>query len=196
MVQRDQQSPMTRHDAKRHAPGPRDLAEPAIEIAFHRLGVTIVTLRGEHDSSCGQALSDALAAAGTQNNVIVDLTECTAVDPSMAGILISAGSALDERGGALMLVVPAKATTVQRVVKLTGLADVLPVHATRGGAIASVRHNDHVIHIRDVRLRFGDPDLHAAECSCGWRGEVHAGRTAERSARREATLHVDSERGA
>ena len=195
-MQRDHRSPITRHDAKRHAPGPRDLAEPAIEVAFHRLGVTIVTLRGEHDSSCGQALSDALAAAGQQINVIVDLTECTAVDPSMAGILMSAGGALDERGGALMLVVPAKATVVQRVVKLTGLAEVLPVHATRGGAIASVRHNEHVIHIRDLRLRFGDPDLHAAECSCGWRGEVHAGRTAERSARREATLHVDSERGA
>ena len=95
-----------------------------------------------------------------------------------------------------MLVVPAKATAVQRVVKLTGLAEALPVHATRGGAIASVRHSEHVINIRDLRLRFGDPELHAAECSCGWRGEAHAGRTAERSARREATLHVDSERGA
>ena len=187
---------MTRHDARRHAPGAHDLIEPAVEVTFHRLGVTIVTLRGEHDSNSAQALCDALAGALPQLNVIVDLTECTAVDSSVAAVLMARGSALDERGGALMLVVPAKATAVQRVVKLTGLADALPVHATRGSAIASVRHNEHVIHIRDVRLRFGDPDLHAAECSCGWRGETHAGRTAERSARREATLHVDRERGA
>jgi len=29
----------------------------------------------------------------------------------------------------------------------------------------------HTIQIRDLRLRFGDLDAFAAECSCGWRGE-------------------------
>lgn len=187
---------MTRQDVKRHVPPARDLAEPAVEVAFHRLGVAIVTVRGEHHSGHVQALGNALAAAGPQLNVIVDLTECTAVDSSVAGAIMAAGAELDERGGALALVVPPKASAVQRVIKLTGLADAVAVYTTRGGAIASVRHTEHVINIRDLRLRFGDPDLHAAECSCGWRGEPHSGRTAERSARREATLHVDGERGA
>jgi anti-anti-sigma factor len=187
---------MTQRDAKRHAPPARVLAEPAVEVAFHRLGVAIVTVRGEHDSGGVQALRDALTAAGPQLNVIVDLTECTAIDPAVAGAVVDAGDELAGRGGSLALVVPPKATAVQRVVKLSGLADAVAVYASRGGAIASVRHTEHVIQIRDLRLRFGDPDLHAAECSCGWRGEAHTGRTAERSARREATLHVDGERGA
>lgn len=186
---------MTRQDAKRHAPPARVLAEPAVEVAFHRLGVAIVTVRGEHDSGGVQSLSDALSAAGPQLNVIVDLTECTAIDSSVAEAIMAAGEELDERGGSLALVVPPKATAVQRVVKLNGLADSVAVYATRGGAIASVRHTEHVINIRDLRLRFGDPELHAAECSCGWRGEAYTGRTAERSARREATLHIDGERG-
>jgi anti-anti-sigma factor len=187
---------MTRQDVKRHAPPARVLAEPAVEVAFHRLGVAIVTVRGELDASRVQALSAALTAAGPQLNVIVDLTECTAVDSPAAGAIMAAGDELDGRGGSLALVVPPKASAVQRVVKLSGLADAVAVYATRGGAIASVRHTEHVINIRDLRLRFGDPDLHAAECSCGWRGESHVGRTAERSARREATLHIDGERGA
>ena len=78
--------------------------------------------------------------------------------------------------------------------KLSGLAEALPLHPSRGAAIAKHRHNEHVIHIRDLRLRFGDPEVRAAECSCGWTGESYTGRTAERSARREATLHVDEER--
>jgi hypothetical protein len=30
----------------------------------------------------------------------------------------------------------------------------------------------HAIRVRDLRIRFGDADAFAAECSCGWR---HAG---------------------
>jgi anti-anti-sigma factor len=185
---------MTRHDAKQQAPPTTRAAPPSVEVAFHRLGVAIVTVRGEHDADRKQALSDALAGAAPQLNVIVDLTECTFVDSSVVGTLMAAGSELDGRGGTLALVIPPKAASVQRAAKLSGLADALAVHTTRGAAIASVRHNEHAIHIRDLRLRFGDPEVRAAECSCGWSGESHTGRTAERSARREATLHVDRER--
>ena len=119
------------------------------------------------------------------------------MDASVIGALMTAAGDLEERGGALALVIPPKAMAVQRVGEARpAWPRLLPIHPTRGAAIASVRHNEHVIHIRDLRLRFGDPELRAAECSCGWSGEAHAGRTAERSARREATLHVDSERGA
>jgi anti-anti-sigma factor len=163
-------------------------------VAFHRLGVAIVTLRGAHDSSRARALSDALAGAAPQLNVLVDLSECTSIDVSAVDTLTAAAGELREQGGELALIIPPKAVAVQRVAKLSRLAESLPIHPTRGAAIASVRHNEHVIHVRDLRLRFGDPELRAAECSCGWSGEAHSGRTAERSARREATLHVDSER--
>jgi hypothetical protein len=116
------------------------------------------------------------------------------VDSSVIAALVATAGDLQARGGALALIIPAKAIAVQRVAKLAGLAELLPIHATRSAAIASVRHNEHVVHIRDLRQRFGDPEVCAAECSCGWSGAAHTGRTAERSARREATLHVDQER--
>jgi anti-anti-sigma factor len=185
---------MTRHEANLQAPPAVGTAQPSIEVAFHRLGVAIVTMRGAHDASRSQALRDALAGAEPQLNVLVDLSECTTVDSSVIAALVATAGDLQARGGALALIIPAKAIAVQRVAKLAGLAELLPIHATRSAAIASVRHNEHVIHIRDLRQRFGDPEVCAAECSCGWSGASHTGRTAERSARREATLHVYQER--
>jgi anti-anti-sigma factor len=185
---------MTRYEAKRQASPALEREQKAVEVAFHRLGVAIVTLRGEHDGSRRQALDAALAGAQPQLNVLVDLSECTAVDSSVIAALVATAGELQERGGALALIIPPKAVSVQRVAKLAGLADLLPIHTTRSAAIASIRHNEHVIHIRDLRQRFGDPEVRSAECSCGWSGGAHTGRTAERSARREATLHVDQER--
>jgi anti-anti-sigma factor len=166
----------------------------AVEVAFHRLGVGIVTLRGAHDDARSQALGAALTGAGAQLNILVDLSECTSVDPSEIAVLVATAGDLSARGGELALIIPPKAVAVQRVAKLAGLAELLPIHATRGAAIAGVRHNEHVINIRDLRQRFGDPEICSAECSCGWSGSSHTGRTAERSARREATLHIDEER--
>ena len=42
----------------------------------------------------------------------------------------------------------------------------------------------------DVRERFGDAEVYAAECSCGWRSEPHSDINAERTARRDGTNHV------
>jgi hypothetical protein len=53
----------------------------------------------------------------------------------------------------------------------------------------------HTILIRDLRLRFGDPEVYAAECSCGWRGEERTAVNAARVARRDGTLHVEREQG-
>jgi anti-anti-sigma factor len=184
---------MTRYEAKLQT-SPTLGTPPSVEVAFHRLGVAIVTMRGAHDASRGQALSEALASADPQLNVLVDLSECTSVDASVITALLDEARDLEARGGGLALIIPPKAVALQRTAKLAGLADLLPIHASRGAAIAGVRHNEHVINIRDLRQRFGDPEICAAECSCGWTGGSHSGRTAERSARREATLHIDQER--
>jgi anti-anti-sigma regulatory factor len=177
---------MTRYEAKLQA-SPALGTPPSAAVAFHRLGVAIVTLRGAHDASRGQALGEAL-------NILVDLSECTSVDASVIATLVAAAGDLEARGGGLALIIPPKAVALQRMAKLAGLAELLPIHPSRGAAIAGVRHNEHVINIRDLRQRFGDPEICSAECSCGWSGASHTGRTAERSARREATLHVDQER--
>jgi hypothetical protein len=50
----------------------------------------------------------------------------------------------------------------------------------------------HEITIRDLRARYGDPDVFAAHCSCGWIGEQREGRYGEGAAKRDGALHVDS----
>jgi hypothetical protein len=53
----------------------------------------------------------------------------------------------------------------------------------------------HTIRIRDLRVRFGDPEVYAAECSCGWRGSDQSSSTAQRAARRDGAKHLDREQG-
>jgi hypothetical protein len=53
---------------------------------------------------------------------------------------------------------------------------------------------EHTIKIRDLRARFGEPEVYAAECTCGWTGDRRSGAGAERAARREGIVHTDAER--
>jgi hypothetical protein len=52
---------------------------------------------------------------------------------------------------------------------------------------------EHEIRIRDVRLRFDAPEVFAAQCSCGWRGEERRGRAGERTALQDGRRHVELE---
>jgi hypothetical protein len=49
----------------------------------------------------------------------------------------------------------------------------------------------HYIRVRDLRARFGDAEVYAAECSCGWIGEPHSDITAARTARRDGINHMN-----
>jgi hypothetical protein len=51
----------------------------------------------------------------------------------------------------------------------------------------------HEIKVRDLRLRYGAPEVYAAQCSCGWIGEERRGRTGERNAQWDGRHHVDHE---
>jgi hypothetical protein len=52
----------------------------------------------------------------------------------------------------------------------------------------------HSVRVRDRRERFGDENVFAAECECGWTGESRMGTTAERAARRDGEIHLDEHR--
>lgn len=54
----------------------------------------------------------------------------------------------------------------------------------------------HVVRVRDLRARFGEPEAFAAECTCGWTGERRDGFTAAREARHDGRAHAESERSA
>ena len=89
---------MTPHEAKLRASAS---SEASIEVAFHRLGVAIVTVRGAHDGARKHALIDALGDAEPQLNVLVDLSECTSIDPSVIAALSATAAELEVRGGGL-----------------------------------------------------------------------------------------------
>jgi hypothetical protein len=116
------------------------------------------------------------------------------MDSTVIAAFFSARERLKQRGGRLELVIPNEATTVQRVVKITALATIMPIHETPSAALAGLRTGEHAIRMRDLRKKFGDPEARAAECSCGWVGETQTGRSAERAARRDGKIHVDQYR--
>jgi hypothetical protein len=68
------------------------------------------------------------------------------------------------------------------------------VVACRGvSGVTSVR--DVVVHeikVRDMRLRYGAPEVFAAQCSCGWIGEERRGRSGERAALMDGSRHCES----
>jgi anti-anti-sigma factor len=137
----------------------------AVEVEFHRVGVAVVKLRGEHDLSSKQALTKALSDASDQLNVLVDLSECTFMDSSVIAAFYVARKSLGARGGRLELVIPPEARTVQRLATISHLAKLVPIHDTHTAAIASFQPGGHSIQVSDLRLRLGDPEVYAAQCS-------------------------------
>jgi anti-anti-sigma factor len=166
---------------------------PALEVDFSEPGIALVRLRGEHDLSGKQRLAETLQSASARRNVVVDLSECTFMDSSVIAAFFLARTKLAQRSGRLELVIPQEATTIQRVAKVTVLAAILPIHETLSAAIAGLRTSRHAIEVRDLRIRFADPESRAARCSCGWHGEARDGATAGRVARRDGARHVDQE---
>jgi anti-anti-sigma factor len=104
----------------------------------HAEGVAIVTMLGEHDIATTPAISAALTRAARHSNVIVDLAGCSLIDSTVIGALIKAATTLQARGERLVLALPPEHTLVARVVALTRLADIFPVHASRADALASL----------------------------------------------------------
>jgi hypothetical protein len=52
----------------------------------------------------------------------------------------------------------------------------------------------HIIKLRDLRRRYGEPEAFAAQCSCGWTGETRHGHAADRDARQDGRRHEQHER--
>jgi anti-anti-sigma factor len=109
-----------------------------IAVEHHAPGLAIVVMRGEHDISTRPAVAAALARASRHSDVIVDLSECSLIDSTVIGLLITSAKALQARGEQLVLAVPPEPTLAARVVAMTRLAEVFPVYASRADAIAGL----------------------------------------------------------
>jgi anti-anti-sigma factor len=114
-----------------------ELKARAIWIEFCPPCIALIKLRGEHDLTSKRALTEALATASAQLNILVDLSECTFIDSTVIAALFRASESLRPRNGRLELLVPQSSTTIRHLAKITALDKLLPIHETRSAAIAS-----------------------------------------------------------
>jgi len=102
--------------------------------------IQVLVLRGEHDLSTAPDvrahMEDAVVTGG---DVIVDLSEASFIDSSILGVIVAGyrgvtGTA--EPGRFAVVAVPGGSVT--RLFDLVSVADVLPIHATRAEAVATM----------------------------------------------------------
>ena len=104
-------------------------------------GVAVVVVEGEHDVYTAPSLSEQLDALLDEGMpFVIDLTPATFVDSSVLRVLLEARRRADERGvGFAVALGQDDSGPVRRVLDITGLVPVLPVHSGRDAAIEAAR---------------------------------------------------------
>lgn len=121
----------------------------ALQVELCEGDIAVVKLIGEHDLCDSHALAVALRSASERAGVLIDLSECTYFELSVAGRLIATRNRMRARGGRLEVYVPPEASAAWPIVRRTGLAAALTVHATRTAGLASLaRARDEVVPCR------------------------------------------------
>ncbi|MGH3307714.1 MAG: STAS domain-containing protein [Nocardioides sp.] len=113
-------------------------------------GHTIVWVRGEIDLATAPGLMRELSVAVGADNcrVIVDLTHVTFMDSTGLNALVSARRRADAGNGEVRLV--GASGMVRKVLRITGLERVFPVHSTIEESIgprSAGQHNGTVVHL-------------------------------------------------
>jgi anti-sigma B factor antagonist len=101
-------------------------------------GVTVVTASGVVDMLTAPQFEEALRAALTKKpaSLVVDLSDIEFLASAGMGVLVAAH---DQAGTVTHLCVVAEGPATSRPMKLVGIADIVPLHATLDEAIASLR---------------------------------------------------------
>jgi anti-sigma B factor antagonist len=100
-------------------------------------GVHVIALIGELDMRAVDELDAALAAAGEQARVCLDLTALQFIDSTGLATVIRAHQTLDGHGGALAVACGAEGS-VGRTVETTGLTRLLNVAQDRAAALRAL----------------------------------------------------------
>lgn len=92
----------------------------------------VVVVAGDLDAATAPRLQAELAqlAAEGIDRVVLDLRRTTFVDSFGLGVIVSAKKRLSQEGNALCLVAGSEQRTLRRVLEITGLDRVLPVHGS------------------------------------------------------------------
>ena len=117
------------------------MAGPDLSSSAPADGVVLVAVHGEHDIASAPNLRMAIEDAFARSqHVVVDLTPSTFVDSTVLGVLLGARErAHEEEVGYAVVLEPAGGDpAVRRILEVTGLDELLPVHAERDAAVRPV----------------------------------------------------------
>jgi anti-anti-sigma factor len=109
-----------------------------VAVGHHARGISVVTMRGEHDLSTQPLLAQALALAATHSNVVIDLTECSFIDSTVINEFVRTSNKVNAQGEKVILVIPPEQRAVARIAAMTCLAQTFELHATKDAAFASL----------------------------------------------------------
>jgi anti-sigma B factor antagonist len=104
-------------------------------------GVAVVVVEGEHDVYTAPSLSEHVESVlEEQVPFVIDLTPTTFVDSSVLRVLLEARRRAEERGvGFAVALGTGDSDPVRRVLDITGLVPVLPVHSGLDAAVEAAR---------------------------------------------------------
>jgi anti-sigma B factor antagonist len=117
------------------------VAGPDLSSSVPAEGVVLVSVHGEHDIASAPGLRGAIEQAlARSQHVVVDLTPATFVDSTVLGVLLGArGRAEEEEVGYAVVLEPGDGDpAVRRVLEVTGLDGLLPVHRDRDAAVRTL----------------------------------------------------------
>ncbi len=117
------------------------MAGPDLSSSAPADGVVLVGVHGEHDIASAPGLRTAIEEAFARSqHVVVDLTPSTFVDSTVLGVLLGARERAreEEVGYAVVLDPGAGDPAVRRILEVTGLDELLPVHGDRDAAVRAV----------------------------------------------------------
>ena len=92
----------------------------------------VVVVAGDLDAATAPRLQAELAQLAEEgiDRIVLDLRRMPFVDSFGLGVIVSAKKRLSQQGNALCLVAGVDQRTLRRVLEITGLDRVLPVHAS------------------------------------------------------------------
>ena len=97
----------------------------------------VVLIAGDLDAATAPRLHDELTQLEVDgvDRIVLDLRRMTFVDSYGLGVIVNAKKRLSQQGNALCVVADADQRTLRRLLQITGLDRVLPVHATVAEAV-------------------------------------------------------------
>ncbi len=109
----------------------------SVEMRFAAPSVMVLSLVGEHELEGAESLKAALARAAVRaTDVIVDLTRCELIEPTVIAALLDTQSVVVQDAGRFAVVLPDEPNAVTRLAALAHLDKLFPTYQSLDEALA------------------------------------------------------------